>query len=898
MEQQRGEIALLRSRGATSAQILAVFVLEGLTISVLAIVVAPILSAVVISLLGLTPAFSDLTGTSRLGVSLSAGAYMMSALGGLLSFAALMIPAIGASRIGVTRYKQESARPMTEQFFQRYYLDIMLLIISAVMFRQLDERGSLVATGIFGEMAVDRILLIVPALMLVAMALVALRLFPLAIKYLSGDSPTLVHIVVVGTLLVLIPSIAINQTVSDGSLVWLAQIAILAALGGIYGLSHSVGSNWLKGAGLLLQATAVAFVILLADFAFCIGGSCLSLRDELGPALPLQEVFVPLLIAFVPLQLGYMVLKATSQHAPVGYTLGLWQMARNPTHYARLALLLILMSGLGIFAASFAGTLQRSFEERALYATGADLRLEGVLINNRGSSRPVVESYLEMAGIETVSRAYRGFGTDLSRLFGESYTMFSMDSGNFADVGWFRDDFASQPVADLLSLLPAQTMPEGILLPENARSIGVTLKGDRPHPTVALAIRLKDKNDRYYTYILGTLESREWFDLDITLTRRPIFGNRLPLQPVHPMELVSVSVHETDGRRRLNSGSVTLDEIRVTKSDNSVVVIENFSDIEDWSVIRLVPQAENDAMLDSASQTNDRAGFVTFIWTEGGPLTSRGIYPGPVLQPLPVLASSSFLSDTGHRVGDKFEVSVQGHRVKIQVISEIEFFPTLDTINDTFLISDISSLAGYTNLETTGGELRTNEIWLTTSINGHDRSELVARLADNEPFSTRFVHDRVQSLADSNVDPLVEAGWRALLFIAFAAILILSTLGFLVHAYVSFLDREVQFALMRTIGFSMKQLMLLVWLEQVLIIGAGLALGSWMGGRLGAIVMPFLSNDDQGSQVLPPFILEISWGTLAITYLAMAFVFALIIGGVIWFIQKISLQRILRLGEM
>ena len=40
---------------------------------------------------------------------------------------------------------------------------------------------------------------------------------------------------------------------------------------------------------------------------------------------------------------------------PPGVVLGLWQMARNPTHYSRLALLLILMAGLGIFAASFGG---------------------------------------------------------------------------------------------------------------------------------------------------------------------------------------------------------------------------------------------------------------------------------------------------------------------------------------------------------------------------------------------------------------------------------------------------------------------------------------------------------------------------------------------------------------
>jgi len=134
--------------------------------------------------------------------------------------------------------------------------------------------------------------------------------------------------------------------------------------------------------------------------------------------------------------------------------------------------------------------------------------------------------------------------------------------------------------------------------------------------------------------------------------------------------------------------------------------------------------------------------------------------------------------------------------------------------------------------------------------------------------------------------------------VAFAAVFILSGLGFLVHAYVSFKGREVQFALMRTIGFTMKQLITLVFLEQALVIGVGLALGTWMGQRLGATMMPFLSHDDQGVQILPPFVIEINWGTLAITYAAMAVLFALIIFGVILFVRRISLQRILRLGEM
>jgi len=67
---------------------------------------------------------------------------------------------------------------------------------------------------------------------------------------------------------------------------------------------------------------------------------------------------------------------------------------------------------------------------------------------------------------------------------------------------------------------------------------------------------------------------------------------------------------------------------------------------------------------------------------------------------------------------------------------------------------------------------------------------------------------------------------------------------------------------------------------------------------LGSIIMPFLSYNDHGTQVLPPFVLEINWATLAITYGFMIFVFTLIILGMIRFIRRISMQRILRLGEL
>ena len=881
VERQRSEVALLRSRGATSAQILSVFVMEGATISIVAVVVAPLLASIVIGLLGFSPAFSDLSGNEMLPVTISGGAYMMSALGGVLSFVALIIPAVQASRIGVIGHRQQATRPASQPFFQRYYVDVMLLVVSVVLFRRLSEQGSVVTADLFGELAADQLLLAAPALILVASGMMLLRLFPLSIRFLSGDSPALLHLILASTVLILGPSIAIRELWSGGDPMWIAQVALLAGVGGVYWATERTRTMPPKIAGIVLQAGLVTSILFV------------------GPDLPLKQVFVPILIGIVVAQIAFIALRATARRAPVGFSMGLWQMARNPTHYARLSLLLILMAGLGIFAASFGGTLNLSFEERALYSSGADIRLEGVTLNNRGSTRSVVESYMALPGVEEVGPVFRGFGSDMSTLFGKAYTMFAMDGEALNEIGWFRDDFSKKPMAQLLTNLDHPNPPQGIALPSGARTIGVRIKADRPHATVTVIARIKDANDRYFSYHLGALNSSDWLELETPLSKVRRIGRFAPLQPVRPLTLVSLAVHETDWRRRLSAGSVAIDEIHVRiEGGTEVVPIEVFDEPQRWTVLRVAADSSSDTLQHLDLGFDGISGAVTFIWTDGAPLVGRGIFHGPEVSPLPVLASESFLKDTGHSLGEEFEVSVAGKRVPIRLVDTVEYFPTLDTINKSFLISDLTSLVRYVNLDGTSNELKPNEVWLSAPANGTDRTQLIQTLEGDEPFANQKVNDRVAILGASLVDPLVEAGWRALLFIAFSAVLILSGVGFLVHAYVSFRGREVQFALIRTFGFSMRQMITLVWLEQALVIGAGMGLGTWMGGRMGEIIMPFLGHDDFGGQVLPPFEMQVSWGSLGIVYGATAFLFALITMGVIWFIHKISLQRILRLGEM
>src|SRR5215208_2141083 len=182
VERQAGEIALLKSRGASTWQIMAVYAIEGLVLAAIAALIGPLLAAATITLLGLTPPFFDLSQGGLLEIHFSAWAFGLSALGALLSLAALLWPAYRAAGYSIVHYKQHLARPPQQPVFLRYYLDLALIAVGGFAFYQLRQRGSFVTERLFGDLSADPLLLVTPTLFMLMIALFFLRLFPLALR--------------------------------------------------------------------------------------------------------------------------------------------------------------------------------------------------------------------------------------------------------------------------------------------------------------------------------------------------------------------------------------------------------------------------------------------------------------------------------------------------------------------------------------------------------------------------------------------------------------------------------------------------------------------------------------------------------------------------------------------
>ncbi len=198
VQRQSAEIALWKSRGASARLVLGVYALQGFYLAAAAVALGPLLALAVTSLLGRLGPFSLLSGGGLLAVRLTGSTYALAGAGALLGFLAMVVPATGAARQSLVTARLAEGRPPGQPFFQRYFLDLPVVAAGAVLYWQLQARGSFFGRSLEGQsVGSDTLLLLLPTLMLLGGALLFLRLFPAAVASLEWAAQRALPVAVV-----------------------------------------------------------------------------------------------------------------------------------------------------------------------------------------------------------------------------------------------------------------------------------------------------------------------------------------------------------------------------------------------------------------------------------------------------------------------------------------------------------------------------------------------------------------------------------------------------------------------------------------------------------------------------------------------------------------------------
>lgn len=792
VERQGAEIATMRSRGATTAQLLGIYGVEGTVLAALAALAGPPLAAAVISVLGATPAFSGLSDGGALTVHVGGTAYILAGIGALIAFFSLMVPAWRVTRESVVEFKRGAARPHRTPLFLRYYLDVVVVLVVAALFWRLSQQDELFTEGLFGETTVDPVLLATPAVFMVTVGVVFLRLFPVALRLIA----------------------------------W------------------AVG--WTKSVAILV---------------------------------------------------------------------GMRSLVRQPSHYTRLILLLMFATGVGMFGATFSATLGRSYEDRAGYEAGADVRAVLNVTAFPGGEDGLRDAAggVPAEAASVVTRISSSVMVDERR--GSSVTILGVDPATFADVAYVRDDFASQSVDEIMGTLAASSIEvaPGPPLPEDARQLGMWVRFTDIRGRVSVGVSLRDSTGRISNRVVASAApaddgAGEWqfwtVDLDRAISRT---GGRSGEPPLEGEVEVLGAFIAPSGRIAQQRGVVLLGPLYASgepvaeDAPNSVVrpsawpgaePVVAFTEPRFQVVQGLLQVAPNDVTRPSSDAPPGEDGVLRYEWLDSrfSPAV-RGVSLGPPREVIPVYLDRRTVGALGLAEGDTLSLVAAGRYLPARLAGVLDYFPTYTPGGrDGLLLVDSSRLLSTLNTSIPDRATLPNELWFDTD----DPEATIEALA---ALSVASVVDRAALQLEQQDDPLIAAGWSGILAISFGAVLLLSAIGFIVYSYLTAQERGLEFAILRTLGFSKPQILSVVMFEHLFVIATGMGLGTLVGLRVGSIMMGFLATDETGAAVAPPFILGVSWPQVFAVWAILGTVFVVTIGAVVALYFRLAVHRVLRIGD-
>ena len=184
---QRNEIAVLRSRGATALQIVGIAALEAFLLGMLALAAGLPVSEQIAQTIGATRSFLRFSTDSGLRVSMTMATLRFGIVAVAITMAAQVFPSFGASKHTIVTYKHEQARTSRAPWWQRAWLDGLLLIPVAYGTYLLRQQGSVVLpmAESSGSPFENPLLFLVPALGALAFTLLTLRLLPFIMSALA-----------------------------------------------------------------------------------------------------------------------------------------------------------------------------------------------------------------------------------------------------------------------------------------------------------------------------------------------------------------------------------------------------------------------------------------------------------------------------------------------------------------------------------------------------------------------------------------------------------------------------------------------------------------------------------------------------------------------------------------
>ncbi len=181
LNMEGNEISLLKSRGASKKQILQLYLLQSICISVVSLVLGLPLAAFLCRILGSANAFLEFIQRTSLKVEYSKSVllYSLGAVG--ISILITILPVLKSSTISIVNLKQKKARSQ-KSLWQKLFLDVVILVVSLYGFYSFRRQKTDLLYRVVTGQSIDPLLFLSSSIFILGAGLFTLRLQPLLVK--------------------------------------------------------------------------------------------------------------------------------------------------------------------------------------------------------------------------------------------------------------------------------------------------------------------------------------------------------------------------------------------------------------------------------------------------------------------------------------------------------------------------------------------------------------------------------------------------------------------------------------------------------------------------------------------------------------------------------------------
>ncbi|WP_213617962.1 ABC transporter permease [Paenibacillus sp. J22TS3] len=187
LDKQQSDIAVLRSRGASTKQIIMIYLLESIILGVVSMIAGPLLGWFMSKSIGSANGFLEFVDRKSIPVGFNSDALLLGAGAVIIAILSTLIPAITYARSSIVNAKRKQARSDRRPFWQRWFVDVVLLGVAGYGYYLFNERQMLTfSTGLTtDQLQVQPFLFFVPAIAIFAIGLFFLRIFPWLLRFIG-----------------------------------------------------------------------------------------------------------------------------------------------------------------------------------------------------------------------------------------------------------------------------------------------------------------------------------------------------------------------------------------------------------------------------------------------------------------------------------------------------------------------------------------------------------------------------------------------------------------------------------------------------------------------------------------------------------------------------------------